>query len=457
VVRTVDSTPETSPAEGFRTLESNDLSDLESSAEPLSTAPLPTKASASLQSTVKGKSGQARRLLKGCCGAFLILALACGVWHYIRYPSLDFLDVRLPPMTEEVVVAADQPASDSHQLQPVADDHLAWEAKLREIDVLRQVLLAKKEEILLLQQNYQYGILELEEEAARLIRRAGIDSLPQALKNHQVELALKSIQRRLAYRDNLEKPLRWIDLGSEELLYLQRRATFDLQLKKIAEGIDLASQMAEIDSALIAYQPTAEKLSINNFVPLKPPLEVIWRRLAEQAKHVDITAEDQRNLDIVAEICSGDLGRLAELSRLTLRGARCLAESGAMQLFLSRLSGMSPAEAGKLCEWPGQWLCLNGVTRLSPELASQLFAWPGEWMSLNGLSEIPAEAGKYLAGWKGRQLELMGLRKSTGIEFLAQWELSGGRLFVPNEIRREIEMFRRTGLPPAQARSSGRS
>jgi hypothetical protein len=127
-----------------------------------------------------------------------------------------------------------------------------------------------------------------------------------------------------------------------------------------------------------------------------------------------------------------------------------------MQLFLNRLPGLTPAAAVKLCEWPGQWLCLNGVTRLPPELASRLFAWPGDWISLNGVSEVPDEAAKHLAGWKGRQLELMGLRKPTGIEFLAQWEASGGRLFVPDDIRREIERIRRKGRPPTQAGSPGR-
>jgi hypothetical protein len=228
-------------------------------------------------------------------------------------------------------------------------------------------------------------------------------------------------------------------------------------LKDIAEHIDMTSHMADIDSALMKYQPTVEKLSINNSAPLQPSQDVIWRRLAEQAKHVETSAEDQRNQDIIAEVCSGNLGRLSELSSLTLKGARCLAESGVMQLFLNRLSGMTPAAARKLCEWPGQWLCLNGVTRLTPELAGQLFAWPGEWMSLNGVSEVPDEAAQKLVKWKGRQLELMGLRKSTGIEFLAQWEVSGGRLFVPDDIRQQIEKFRRAGQPPAQARNSGRS
>lgn len=518
MAETVDTTCEASPADGFQALGPNDLSDLESAAsidipiqEPAEAASgrrpvtatgvqAESRAAASLAEQADGFGGKGvapaknagtqlpnasreaqsavsvlreapvrspktaekssvktRRAVQAACGVILVLAVASGVWLYTRHPHLQPSDIQPRLITEEVVVNPEKPSSSSNQPVTAGDAHFAWEAKFREIDTLRQTLLAKKEEILRLQQNYQYGVLELEEEVARLIRKGGFDSLAQALKNRRIELALQSIQRRCSYRDNLEKPLHWIDLGSEELLFLQRRAFFDLQLKDIAEHIDMNAHMADIDSALIRYQPTVEKLSINNSVAPQLSLEGLWKRLAEQAKHVDTSAEDQRNQDIIAEVCSGNLGRLSDLSRLTLEGARCLAESGARQLFLSRLSGMTPATAGKLCEWPGQWLGLNGIVQLSPELASQLFAWPGEWMSLNGLSEVPDEAAKHLVKWKGRQLELMGLRKPTGIEFLAQWEVSGGRLFVPDDIRREIEKFRRTTQPPAQARNPGRS
>jgi hypothetical protein len=491
VAEAIDTTKEAPPAQGFQTLDSKDLGDLESSvstraatpqggpaetpgsgpaasAEVTAThlpdasagtqtaAPVLKEVPAALCKRTQTKSDRTRKAIKAACGSLLVLALALGIWRYARYPHPAPPDIQPRTAAEEVADVLEKPSSDSNRAAPAGDDHFLWEAKLREIDSLRQTLLAKKEEILALQQNYQYGILELEEEAARLIRRGSFDSLSHGLKNRRIELALQSIQRRCSYRDNLERPLRWIDLGSEELLYLRRRALFDLQLKDIAEHIDMAAHMADIDSALMRYQPTAENLSINCPAPLQPSLEVLWRRLAEQSRHVETSAEDQQNQDIIAEVCSGNLGRLSELSSLTLRGARCLAESGAMQLFLNRLNGMTPVAARKLCEWPGQWLCLNGVTRLTPELASQLFAWPGEWMSLNGVSEVPDEAARHLAKWDGRQLELMGLRKSTGIKFLAQWEASGGRLVVPAGIRREIELYRHTGQSPAQVQRRGR-
>lgn len=390
----------------------------------------------------------------GCIGA--VLCVAAGIWLFMRQPQADPTAGRSRAAQEQTIPTEDLRPIRAEQSPPAADDHFAWEAKLREVDALRQTLLAKKEEILQLQQNYHYGVLELEEEAARLIKRTGTESPAQALKHRQLDLALKSIQRRQAYRDGLEKPMRWIELGSEELLYLKRRAIIDLQLKEISEHIDYKLNMVEIDSAISKYQPTADRLAVGNPNQLNTSMELIWKRLAEQAKLATVSAEDQQDQEIIGEVCSGHLGRLSELANLTLRAARCLAESGAMELFMNRLNRLSPAAVRKLCEWPGQWLCLNGVNRLPADIAKHLSAWPGERISLNGVSELPAEAAATLAGWKGRQLELMGLRKTTGIEHLAQWEASGGKLYVPDGIRKEIEQFRVNGRPPVNAAVSGR-
>lgn len=88
---------------------------------------------------------------------------------------------------------------------------------------------------------------------------------------------------------------------------------------------------------------------------------------------------------------------------------------------------------------------MNGIRVLSPRVAHYLFQWDGHWISLNGLAEFPAEIGEALLRWQGRQLELMGLLDSAdvhaqiGIEYLAEWERSGGKLFVPENIRKKID------------------
>ena len=117
----------------------------------------------------------------------------------------------------------------------------------------------------------------------------------------------------------------------------------------------------------------------------------------------------------------------------------------ASDLFLNRIREITPDVTRQLCEWKGSWICLNGIRALSPRVAHYLFQWSGEWISLNGLTEFPAEIGETLLNWRGSQLELMGLIDTSdvhsriGIEYLAEWERSGGKLFVPKNLRKKLD------------------
>jgi hypothetical protein len=393
----------------------------------------------------KGRELKRRRRVHVICALVLVLALAGCVWVYFYRSHLFGLPHGSPPSTAE---------PENISAAPVTAPGMSWESRLQQVDILRQVLQAKRAEIVRLRQSYRYGVLELEEEIARFIKRTGVDGLGQALTERPVEFNLDSIQRRQAYADGLDKPLCWIDAAGEKLLYLQRRALYDLQVQQAASGVDMDAHRRAIEAALGNYQPTTENLAVNTAATLQP-LDAMWKRLAEQSRRVVLTGAESRNQDIVDEICSGNMGRVPELSVLTLRSARCLAESPAKELFLNRLTDMPTAAVQKLVEWPGNWVCLNGFTRLAPETALHLFAWPGDWISLNGIGELTADAARYLPAWSGRKLELMSLQKTNGIEYLAQWEAAGGKLFVPAGIRQEIAAWRQSTRPGTPLRKGG--
>ena len=398
----------------------------------------------------KGRALKRRYVTQAICALVLILALAGSVWVYYL---LALPGGSQPSSAEPESI---QPALDSvsRSAASATAPDMSWESRLQKVDILRQVLQAKKAEIIRLRQSYQYGVLELEEEIARFIKRTGVDCFTQALKERKVEFNLDSIQRRQAYAEGLDKPLRWIDAAGEELLYLQRRALYDLQVRQVAAGVDMDAHLHAIDAALSNYLPTTENLAVTTAATLQPR-EAMWKRLVAQSRQAVLTDGESRNQDDVDEICSGNMGRVPELSVLTLRSARCLAESPAMELFLNRLTDMPAGALQKLLEWPGNWVCLNGLTRLAPETAQQLFAWPGDWISLNGISELTADAARYLPAWRGRKLELMSLRKTNGIEYLAQWEASGGKLFIPAGIRQEIAAWRQPARPETPLRKRG--
>jgi hypothetical protein len=356
------------------------------------------------------------------------------------------------PAAAEPVAAAVQPAT---AVRPLVVDRLEWEAVFREIDAFHRRLLDTREEIARLQRHYDFGVRELEEEAVWAIKETGCAGLAAALKHPPLELLLQGIQRRQGYRDALSQPLLRLDQGVEELLFLERRARLDLEVQPEAQGIDLPAQHQAIRAALQAHEPTAERLAIRG-IGAAVSQESVWRRLSEQARQTGFSAEDRLNQAVAADACAGNLGRLSELSSLSLKGAGCLAESGAQELFLNRLNQLPPLAAQKLAEWPGRWLCLNGLKRLPPETALELFAWAGERISLNGLGELTPEAGRYLSGWRGRQLELMGLRRLTAVEALADWEASGGKLFVPADVRQAIDTLRLAGTSSRQGAGQAR-
>lgn len=349
-------------------------------------------------------------------------------------------------------------AAASEQPEPRRIDiAAALEGSLKQTDLLRQGLIAKHAEIEQLRQAYRYGVEELEEELMFFIRRAGSEALPSLRMDPRTELLLLSIQRRQAYAERLEKPLAWLEEACEELLYLKRRATGDLLVADLAPGVDFSAHAQRITEAIDRFQPTVERLAISAEEAAPPqPLESIWKRLIEKHKGIAATAQDGLNRGIVEEVCVGELRQLAELSLLSLKGARCLAESKTAELFLTRVTDLSPAAALKLGEWQGKWLCLNGLKNLTPEVARQLFRWPGLRISLNGLNELAAETAAAIPSWRGRQIELMGLKKVAGVEHLAAWENSGGKLFVPADIRKQIDRRRSSPGQPAADHSKNR-
>jgi hypothetical protein len=340
-----------------------------------------------------------------------------------------------------------EPAEVQVQKPKPAGKQQGYLARLQDVKQLREQLLAKREEIYRLKLHYRDGIIDLQDQISREMQRTRISSLPQALKNKRIELNLRTIQRRQNYIQELEKPDQWAHKGSEELLYLKRKAELDLQMADVASGIDLERHMRYINAAIQKYQPSAEKLAIDPLPVELTHLESIWDQIilqqADKARS-PVKPEDEK---IIAEICSGDLKRIAELSTITTKAARCLASMSGSDLFLNGLTQVSPEDAKYLFQWKGNWICLNSIKELSPAAARYLFKWDGSWISLNGLTEFPPELAVYLMEWKGSQLELMGLNcdkakpDRKALKYLALWETMGGKLFVSDGVRKQMEQM----------------
>ena len=376
----------------------------------------------------------------------IIFLIFSGLSIYALLSLIDIKGkVKIVPEAKSQIGEPVEPAQIQAQTPKPPGKYDKYLAKLEEAERLRNDLLQKKEEIYKLNLYYRNGIVELMDQVSDEMQKTNISSLAQALKNNRIELDLRTIQRRQAYIQGLEKPNRWVHNGSEELLFLKRKALLDIQIAEIASGIDLNRHVRYVNAAIQKYQLSAEKLAVDDYTSNFTPLETIWSQIKNQnteRAHTPVSHKDEK---IIAEICSGDFRRVAELSTMTAGAAKCLSQMNGSDLFLNGLKQLAPDEAKYLSRWPGNWICLNSIDTLSPTVARYLFKWEGSWISLNGLTEFPPELTLYLMEWKGHQLELMGLDyhkkkpDQRALKYLALWETMGGKLFVTEGVRKEME------------------
>ena len=385
--------------------------------------------------------------------SFALVALIITGFVLYHNPSLIGLTKAQQPETPgpgeaiETVTPVPQPVA-TPSLPSKRDQCLS---KIEEAVRLRRELLEKNDEIYELDLHYRNGIAELEEEIYQELKRAGTTSYKEAMKNKRIELNLRTIQRRRAYTNGLIKPAYWLNSGSEELFYLVRKAQLDLQLTEIAGGIDLNKHTRHINAAIQKYRPSPDKLAVDPQQSKVQTLEKIWQQIIMMAqasgnkeKNGQFALNPKDKL-IIDQICSGNFERIAELTSISSRAAKCLSGMNGSDLFLNGLMTLPPAAAQQLFQWQGNWICLNGVKNLSPAAAQYLFKWKGNWISLNSLNDFPPELALYLLKWEGQQLELMGLKYNKNeanqktLKYLALWETTGGKLFVTDKIRQKMD------------------
>jgi len=383
-------------------------------------------------------------LVKAGLTAIVVAAVFSGFFIFENKSNIKAVKKSKSKEVEKVAASKTSYQKPKATIQP-DDPNYIYYAKIKEISMLRETLLRKKEEIGQLKKYYQEGIAELEKESLDEISSAKPDTFLQAIENKRIEFGLRTIQRRQAYMQQLDRPSEWIYTACEELLYLERRATVDLQVAEVASGIDLNMHMRHMNTAIEKYQPTADRLAVDMTDAQLESLENVWEQIQTRNLQTSNRHASSKNRVISEQVCSGIFKRVTEISEISVEAAKCIAEMPGSDLFLNDLSEISPRAAKYLFQWNGSWLCLNGFKALSPRVANYLFQWDGGWISLNGLTEFPAEIGQILLQWQGKQIELMGLRythgsfDNIGIEYLVRWERSGGKLFVPQEVREKID------------------
>jgi hypothetical protein len=419
-----------------------------------------------LKDVKKRLKGNKFKLLITCILCVAFIAVLFGVYAYFKKSGAESINAEETFQPKQIAKPGNKYSEEQTRQQIkvyetkdiILSDSII--AKLEEITKLRNELLIKEGEIADLIMNYKNGISKMEDQILGLKQNNPINSFSVAIKNKKIEFGMMTIQRRLAYIEKIEPPYKWLNQGIEELLYLKRKIEIDARISRIISGIDMDKMIQEVDIVIQSYRNGIEKLEIDMKNVELMSLEMIWKRIigkekftAENNTKTDeplginkpaLKNEETNNRIIWEEICSGNFKRKNVMTKLSTEAAKCLSKWKHADLFLNGLSELSPNVTRYLLKWQGNWLCLNGVKKLSPEAAKNLFQWHGNWISLNGISEISSGLLRYLPQWQGKQLELMGLKykkskgERVGLKSLAKWEKSGGKLYIPVQIRKLI-------------------
>jgi hypothetical protein len=387
--------------------------------------------------------------LKVAVAAVVIAAVFAGFFVFDNKAEIKANSERASKISKNRQISLNRQKK-NNIIKPIATETSSiYNAQIEAISTLRDNLLRKQEEVRRLKKHYQDGIEELEKEIADELQKGEISTFLQAMENKGTAFTLRTIQRRQAYIQQLERPSKWIFKACEELLYIKRQTVMDIQVAEIAAGIDMNKHVRHINAAVRKYQPTADKLALDMTNAQPEPLEIIWDRIQDKTRQYSSIRAYSKNQIISEQICTGNFTDLTELSEISTEIAKCVTEMQGSDLFLNGLTEISPGATRQLVQWNGSWICLNGVRALSPRVAHYLFQWDGNWISLNGLTEFPAEIGEPLLKWGGHQLELMGLQYAEdfpgriALKYLARWERAGGKLFVTQSVRKKIDELQR--------------
>ena len=309
--------------------------------------------------------------------------------------------------------------------------------KMENATRLRDKLLKKQEYIRALKHYYRDRIQEVRNEILNEKREKRITTFQQALKSKRIELGLRTIRRRHLYIRKLNGPLEQLHSSSEALLFIKRLAEIQIQMAPVVNGLDIAGLEKRMGLIIEKEAHGIENLVMDTRETRAPALEEIWKEIVQEKKEekpakekVHSQRQDKINKEIWKEICTGNLNRKFEITKLSPNTAKCLAQWEGKDLFLNGITELPAPIAELLSQWEGEWLCLNRLTELSPEAAEGLSRWRGIRLSLNSLISLTPQAAKHLSQWRGKQIEVVGLIKISpeADKYMTAWQQSGGKI-----------------------------
>ena len=309
---------------------------------------------------------------------------------------------------------------------------------LEKLELLINELKETKNMLDTLSESYKNRIKNVEIQINEEKEKENINTFKKAIKNIKIKLGLKTIQRRIFYINQLEKPYNQLIYDIEELIFLKRKAKIAIQIIPIINQTEIEKFKKNIITVLIKHISVTDKLFIdnNNTANKIESLESIWTSLPYYKKKKESKKKNNlSNLEIWKELSNENFSNINKLTKLSLASAEFLSKWKGKDLYLNKITTLPPEIAQRLLKWKGEWLCLNGLNILSPDTAKYIFMWKGKHISLNSIKKISDKEAEYISTWHGNQLEMINLTNFSpkAAEYLNIWLASGG-IFYNNDI-----------------------
>lgn len=149
--------------------------------------------------------------------------------------------------------------------------------KINSLVGLRARLFAKIRDLSATRDSYKTQIAMLKSEIQEERRKNSVNSYQQAINNKRIGSNLSLIQRQLAYIDKIDELGYQLNMGTEELLYLEREARADLKITAVLDNKDELTQ--KIDQAIKSYEPYAGKFAFDKSQLRITSTEQIWNEI----------------------------------------------------------------------------------------------------------------------------------------------------------------------------------
>lgn len=158
------------------------------------------------------------------------------------------------------------------------------ENKIDDMKDLRSDLKRKNKKIVSLIEEYQSEVRKLEKEILSEKAENRISSYEQAIQNQIIAHNLSLISKKRAYIKKMDGMVPQIEMGINELIYLERDAKTDFKMIKVLGGKEAEDIMNKISGIVQKYLPHAGKLVIEIDESRLESLEKIWYDITKERR-----------------------------------------------------------------------------------------------------------------------------------------------------------------------------